>query len=98
AAAAIARVRGEEAAAKSAADEAGNREAVQEQAKADMDAQSEVARAKVDERAEVEAAAEEYSDAVDEHRHSVSDAVRTQAQANQARRLAETIEHTDDRS
>ncbi len=98
AAAVIQRVRGEEAAAKSAAEEAGNREAVQEQTKADMDAQRDIVRAKVDERAEIDAAAEEYSDAVDEHRHSVSEAVRTQAQANQARRLAETIEHTDDRS
>jgi uncharacterized protein YjbJ (UPF0337 family) len=98
AAAAIARVRGEEVAAKAEADQAGSREAVQEQAKAEMDAQREIVRAKVDERAEVETAAEEYSDAVDEHRHSVSDAVRTQAEANQARRLAETIEHTDDRS
>jgi uncharacterized protein YjbJ (UPF0337 family) len=98
AAAVIQRVRGEQTVAKSAADEAGNREAVQEQAKAETDAQRDIVRAKVDERAEVEAAAQEYSDAVDEHRHSVSDAVRTQAQANQARRLAETIEHTDDRS
>ena len=85
AAAIIQRVRGEQAAAKSAADAAGHREAAQE-------------RAKADERADVKAAAQEYSDAVDKHRHSVGDAVRTQAQANQARRLAETIEHTDDRS
>lgn len=98
AAAAVQRVRGEEAVAKSAADEAGNREAVQEQAKAEMDAQRDIVRAKADERADVDAAAQEYSDAVDEHRHSVSDAVRTQAQANQARLRAETIEHADDRS
>lgn len=98
AAAIIQRVRGEQAVAKSAADEAGSREAVQEQAKAEADAQRDIVRAKADERAEVQAAAQEYSDAVDEHRHSVNDAVRTQAQANQARRLAETIEHTDDRS
>jgi len=98
AAAIIQRVRGEQAAAKSAADAAGHREAAQERAKAEVDAQGEIMRAKADERADVKAAAQEYSDAVDKHRHSVGDAVRTQAQANQARRLAETIEHTDDRS
>ncbi len=52
-------------------------------------------RAKEDERAEVRAAVDEYSDAVDEHRHSVNEAVRTQAEANQLRRRAEVIDHSD---
>ena len=95
AAAIIARVRGEEAAAKSAAEEAGRRDAVREQTKAEMDAQHEVMRAKEAERAEVHAAVDEYSEAVDEHRHSVNEAVRTQAEANQLRRRAEVIDHTD---
>ena len=95
AAAVTARVRGEEATAKSAAEEAGRRDAIREQTKAEMDAQQAVVRAKEDERAEAHAAVEEYSDAVDEHRHSVNEAVRTQAEANQLRRRAEVIDHSD---
>ena len=95
AAAVTARVRGEEAAAKSEAEEAGRRDAVREQTKAEMDAQHEAMRAKDDERAEVRAAVDEYSDAVDEHRHSVNESVRTQAEANQLRRRAEVIDHSD---
>lgn len=98
AAAVTQQVRSEQAVAKSAADEAAHRDAVREQTKAEMDAQHEIMRAKEDERAEVDAAVEEYSEAVDEHRHSLSEAVGTQAQANQARRLAESIEPSDDRS
>ena len=90
-----ARVRSEQSAVKSAVDEAGRRDAVREQTKAEMDAQHEAMRAKDDERAEVRAAVDEYSDAVDEHRHSVNESVRTQAEANQLRRRAEVIDHSD---
>ena len=88
-------MRSEQSAVKSAVDEAGRRDAVREQTKADMDALSENIRAKDDERAEVRAAVDEYSDAVDEHRHSVNESVRTQAEANQLRRRAEVIDHSD---
>lgn len=95
AAVATAQVRGEQAVAKAAADDAARQDAVREQMKAEADAQRQTMSAKAGERAHVAAAADEYADAVDEHRREVSEAVTTQAEANQLRRRAEVIENSD---
>ncbi len=90
---ATAQVRGDQAADKAAAEEAASTDMVREQTKADMDAQHAAMRAKDDERGDIRAAADEYGEAIDEHRHSVNEAVQTQAEANQMRRRAEVIDH-----
>jgi hypothetical protein len=66
-------VQAQQAAQKRAAEQASQRDAIQEKARAELDAQREVERAKAQERVDVKAA---VGDVVDEHQASIDDAER----------------------
>jgi uncharacterized protein YjbJ (UPF0337 family) len=81
----------QQAAQKTAAEQAAQHESQRAATQAEIDAQREVERAEAQERVDVRAAASEATEAVDEHRAAVDDAAATRAAADEARERAEKL-------